>query len=390
MAKLGVFIMKHLIKLGMALLIVAIVLGMGACKFEDDSSESKSGVDFTNYTGQDAAIFVRNTTNQNLVAFKGTLSAANLLGGIPGGTGGTHGISKAKNPAHFPSNQATEFAMILITEEQYNANKSNLSSLQQTPFTRVYVFYNSQSDNEGAYEISDKLGGSQKVKLINNTNYNVELRERGIAGPTLGYAPANMTETTLSVAPGQYMLYPVFKYYNAARQQVGTIHPKGAGGNYYVWGFILESSNETIQLNLNTALTNFNASKTLGAAWMIIHNNTTMAIEVNQGVKLITDAMGYSYFNPGSTKTIQVNMASAGGESYASQQTVSGYSVGFAGITANILSDVNNSNTFILKSDNQYSVIVSGDINDGYITATIEMSNETAIDFNAFLTGADY
>ena len=380
--------MKHLIKLGMALLIVAIVLGMGACKFEDDETgnTSKSGVDFKNYTTkEDVAIYVNNTTSQRLVAFKGSLHSSNLIGGVPGKSG-THGFKKTNV---FPTTPI-DFPMIFITEKDYTDYKSDLSSLEDKPFTRVYVFYNSQGDNDVVYEISSNLGGTQTVRLINNTNYNVELRVNGIAGQTLGYASKDMTQTDLKVTPGQYMLYPVFKYFNAARNTMGTIYPKGGSNAYYVYTFIANNPNQIVQLNLSNALAASTAGKSLGAAWLIVYNGTSQAIEVTNGITLITDTMGFSYFNPSETKTMQINMPSAGGSNnFAPQLQISGYQAGVAGKYADIVTSDTGSKTFTVEADKQYVVSVSGDINSAEgLTAVLDMTSVTTIDFDDFIESA--
>jgi hypothetical protein len=265
--------------------------------------------------------------------------------------------------------------------------------LEQRPFTRIYVFYNSQGDNTNVYEISSGLGGTQRIRLMNNTNYNVELRVNGIAGQTLGYAPATMTQTDLMVSPGQYMLFPIFKYFNAARNTIGSIFPRGAAGNYYSWVFIANDPNEVVQLQLAQALTAFQANKTLGAAWMLVSNDTLNAIEVSQGIRLITDSMGFSYFNPGDVQVIQVDMMAAGGTAYASSRQVSGYHVGIAGVLAQIrnsadpnFDDLSNNtpNTFTLLTDHQYFVYVTGNHNDGDLQAVININEGTPINFSDF------
>jgi len=104
---------------------------------------------------------------------------------------------------------------------------------------------------------------------------------------------------------------------------------------------------------------------------------------------LLTDSFGYSYFNPGDTKIVQIDMANVGGANYAPHADVSGFTVGAAGPTAPILSSETGLNTFRLLLDHQYSVTVTGDPNAGTLGATIDMSENAAVevDFDAFMRG---
>ncbi|MDR0551991.1 MAG: hypothetical protein LBG72_08260, partial [Spirochaetaceae bacterium] len=146
------------------------VLAVTACDLNgDDGSEDAGGNSITNGDGTltdaafeshntDYSILVRNNTNFRLVAFKGDLRADALIGGIPAHAQG-HGLPL--NTTLF--NKTEDFPMILLTEEQYKANKNNLQSQKNTPFTRVYVFYNKNGDNNVHYEISAGLGGSNSL-----------------------------------------------------------------------------------------------------------------------------------------------------------------------------------------------------------------------------------
>ena len=399
--------MKNLFKVGMVLLITAIVFGIGACTFEDDDPPPASaGIDWTSYSGTDIAIQVRNSTQQRLIAFKGTVHADNLIAGIPAGGGTPHGIGLAKNRKHFPSDKAVDFPMVLITEEQYNTNKANLAAIGADVFTRVYVFYNFQGDNTNIYEISAGLGGSQLVELVNTTNYNVELRVDGIQGATLGYAPSTMTRTNLRIAPGQYTLYPVFKYYNPIQQTVGSIFPTNQNNYYFSWTFaVTNNPSGPITLNLQTALGNSLQSRSLGAAWLIIDNQTNGAIEVMNGIEKVADALGFTMFNPGTEKVLQFNMAGTGG-TFAQSRTIQAIRVTSVGSEARIRNksdpnfvpktsnngdnDFNSSHSMFslpLAIDSQYVVTVTGSHNDATgLIAEVVINDGVKIDFQSFTT----
>jgi len=354
--------MKNLFRLGMALLVIAIMFT--GC---DEPEDVNSGADFNSYSGGEAAIFVRNESSQRLIAFKGELRHDMLLGGIPNNPS-QHGLKR--NAVHFPAGQAVEFSMLLITEEDYIDHKSNLSAAPL--FTRVYVLFNSQGTNDKHYTINSRLGGNQRINLIGNANYDIEWREDGIEGPTLGYAPRNMMSTNLFVEPGQYMLFPVFKYYNTVRATLSTIYPTAGTGNdraYWFTTFLANNPAQIIQLDPTQALAILNNTKTLGAAWMIINNGSTSAVEVRMGNILQTDPMGYSYINAGSNdRAIQIDM-SATGSTFAQTRQVSNINVGIGGQNTTVKTLNGGATTFILESDYQYDVNVDGDI---FTPATFE------------------
>ena len=138
------------------------------------------------------------------------------------------------------------------------------------PFTRVYVFYNKNGDNKAVYEIAEGLGGSNQFKIVNASNsINVELRVNGVAGETIGYAPAGILETTLRLQDGNYNIFPVFKRHNTFRDLVETVYPQGSGSGYswfqsYSFGEGITSA--TMNLKALLQSTTF----TSGAAWVVV------------------------------------------------------------------------------------------------------------------------
>jgi hypothetical protein len=116
----------------------AVVFSLAGCDTLNGNKDGKGnetgGVDFSHNT--DYSILVRNNTGERLVAFKGDLLADRLIGGIPAHAQ-NHGMPG--KPALFDKTE--DFLLILLTEAQYRANKDNLQSQKNAPFTRVYVFY---------------------------------------------------------------------------------------------------------------------------------------------------------------------------------------------------------------------------------------------------------
>lgn len=380
--------MKYLFKV---MAILALVIGIASCDLlggdeeTDNTQGNGNGIDYTSYN-TNAAILVRNNTNQKLVAFKGSLSESTKLGGIPAHAQG-HGLKN--EPALF--NKTEDFPMILLTEEQYVNNKTNLKGLENTPFTRVYVFFNKTGENTNIYDISDRLGGIYKLTVQNPSNLNVELRLGGVNGETIGYAPSGMLTTTLYVNEGDFNIFPVFKRYNQLRDIVETVYPKGGTG--YPWfqplGFEDVDGSRDQTFNIRNALGTLK-NRTSGVAWLAINNQTAGAVHLMKGNTVVRTSTGVSYFGNGS-KTFQIDMPTvSGSSSFAGEVTVS-YNVGPDGFEVPIKS-VEGSSSLTLKADKMYTVTVTGDHNSTEgLTATVELretegltGKPTPIEFDDF------
>jgi hypothetical protein len=279
------------------------------------------------------------------VAFKGSLSADTLIGGIPAKASG-HGLPK--DTKLFNKNE--DFPLILLTEEQYLENKDDLKELEQTPFTRIFAFYNASGTNENVYEISAKLGGDNILLIQNPTSMNVELRLNGINGETLGYAATGMLNTKLFLTPGDYNIFPVFKKYNSLRDEIITVYPKGASGYAMNTQFQLGEGTSEISFNTSSYLTSQNYST--GTAWLIIDNQADTGIQLQKGGVIQRTATGIATINNGSTRTFQVDMALVG-KTYASSTNISAYQVG---TNAKLILIGN----YDLSVDKMYKVTVTG------------------------------
>jgi hypothetical protein len=301
----------------------------------------------------DYSILVRNNTGERLVAFKGDLRSDALIGGIPGHAQG-HGLPK--DPALFDRTQ--EFPLILLTEAQYNANRDRLPDLKNTPFTRVYVFYNASGDNTAVYEIAGGLGGTNSLEIINESTMNVELRLGGIAGETIGYAPAGMLTTTLKLMDGSYFLFPVFKKYNPLRDTVETVYPKQEGGAPWRREFSFGDGDTALSINLKTALQGCQISS--GAALVYVNNQTNGGIRFISGSQVFKTASGNSSINSGSTnfKYFQIDMPKVTGTNdYAPSITAGNWKFGPTGSEAGLRETENGeiASTITISQGKMYS-----------------------------------
>jgi hypothetical protein len=362
---------------GMAPVFIILTLVLAGCP--DPNGSDTSGIDYTSYN-TNYSILVRNNTGEKLVAFKGALGAESLIGGIPAHAQG-HGLKK--NSALF--NRTEDFPLILITEAQYNANKSYLQALEQTPFTRIYVFYNAAGDNTTNYEISGRLGGDKQLIVENSTGMNVELRLGGIAGETIGYAPAGMIRTTLYMNGGDADIFPVFKRYNPLRDTIDVVYPKATGnGQAWFQPIVLSSSPQTF--NVNNA---FNSTqRSTGVAWLVINNQTSPAeaVRLYEGSTPRETASGQTYISSGNDWAFQVDMPTVTGANnkFADKKTVSTYEVGPSANSVSIKTKDTGAASFDLEVDKMYTVTITGNHNDGNLSAEIDITGAVSIDMNDF------
>ena len=342
-------------KLVMFASVITVVILMFSCNLP---GEEEDAVDFISHN-INYSILVRNNTSERLIAFMGDLTPEMLIGGIPARATG-HGLPN--DPALF--DRSKEFPLILLTEAQYNANKNNLDVLKNTPFTRVYVFYNRNGDNSAVYEISNNLGGNNSLRIINaSTSVNVELRLGGVAGEIIGYAPAGMLQTTLRMQDGDYDIFPVFKRYNTARDVVETVYPKMANFDYsWFQNYSFEGGNEVV-MDLKPLLGSLTFSS--GSAWVVIRNQTTSGgIRFFEGSSPRRTPSGIETINSGNEITFQVDMPAIG-TTYADSVTVANWSFGPQGFTIPLPSTV-------IERDKMYVINVTGNFQTGSLSVEID------------------
>jgi len=191
--------------------------------------------------------------------------------------------------------------------------------------------------------------------------------------------------SNIRIAPGEYNLFPVFKYFNNVRNMLNTIYPTiGTGANKSYWydSFVLNDPTIVISLNPNTAIALLNESKSLGAAWLIIENGGTTGVSAKMGNVLLTDPQGFATINTGSNRVIQIDMSRTG-NSFSTTRTVSNLTIDSLAHTKQVR-DENGSASLILQSDYQYVVDVEGNVQLGEYTATVNIAGGVAVEFDGF------
>ncbi|MDR1588235.1 MAG: hypothetical protein LBS57_12330 [Treponema sp.] len=327
---------------------------------DDDQSGTIAGVDAVSYdTAGSYSIRIKNESNRDLIAFKASLSAANILGAVPK-QAGDHGLKL--NTTLFPSGQSQDFSVIFLTQEDYEQYKDNLSSREQYPFTRIFAAYNASGTNETPWIVSGRLGGDNKLVINNQTQWNMELRENSPRGTTLGYAPYEANNTTLYMNQGSFYIFPVFKQYNAARDEIITIYPRAVDGIPSGDEFSFEGGNE---LTINASMYIINTNMSSGTAYLVVHNGSQQGITVYNGNTVQKTATGISTINAGDTRTFTILMDGSAQSGYESSKTISGWRVVNMGTRSVDIPAAS------LEVDYRYTVEVSGDWSQGVGAVTV-------------------
>ncbi|MDR1100408.1 MAG: hypothetical protein LBL28_08015 [Treponema sp.] len=350
MKKILLKLMVLVVPVGVVLIIALVVSG---CELSIGNSgeNNTSTVDWANYqTAGSYAIRIRNESNRDLVAFKNTLSADNLMGGVPKNAN-DHGIKL--NTMLF--NQNTDFSIIFLTGEDYEANKDNLTLLEQRPFTRIFAAYNASGTNEVPWIVSGKLGGSNRFVIQNMTGWNMELRQDSPRGTTLGYAPLESLNTTLFMNDGSFYVFPVFKKYNAVRDEIITIYPRALDGIPTGMGLSFTGGNE-LTINAQNYMGNANFSS--GTALLVIRNDSNDGITVMNGFTEQKTATGISIINAGDERTFPVLMP-AEGTGYASSTIFGGWKVVNMGVRELPIEAID-----VMEADYRYTITVTGNWGD--------------------------
>jgi hypothetical protein len=348
--------MKKTLKFLALVLAAMLILGFAGCDGDDSGDDKDKGdggviVPFNSFSSP--SIYVDNKSGERLVAFKGSLNPNYLISGIPP-YATNHGLAKTNSVNSTLFTQTGDFALILITEAQYNANKNNLGAA--TVFAEIYAFYNHEATNNNSFRISDRSGGSGRITLNNPTNWNIEIRREGPTGDVLGYVASQMTNTVLRVEPGDYSLYPVFKRYNPSEKEIYEIVPTYGSGDYpnlpYAKDFVVQA-NGTTSWNLKEVADMSDLSLTSGSFYLRIVNNSNTSIRFTRGDTEQYTSTGFKGIEPSDSHVYSVKITRNPDRTYPTSQQIAQLKIG----TPQIPRDVP---THTYKLDYVYTIVVTG------------------------------
>jgi hypothetical protein len=279
---------------------------MATTQDETINKENKNNVDYIDYSNSDYSVKVKNNTTKELVVFKGTPSVDTLISGVPANAT-NHALKRSSDLF----NNSSDFVLFFVTEQDYLDNKNNLDSLENKPFARLYAYYNQTAKNEIVYEISREMGGSATLNLNNNTPYNVELRKDSIYGEVIGYTGARTINTTFSVEPGDYYIFPVFRKFDKSLNEIVTVYPKDRDGDAYVEVINITDNRP---MELNASKWSENVTFTSGYAYFKIANESATGISLYDGANsaALETSTGGKIINSGDNLVYQIPMTRVG------------------------------------------------------------------------------
>lgn len=375
----------------MVFAMLAIALLFYSCKFsaslkkEGNEGNVSTGVSTISWDDhKDYCVRVKNESSVNLVAFKGSIEKSNLLSGVK-----AHSEAGLKLVPELFTNTC-DFALQFITEEQYNANKNNLSALKNQAFSSCYAFYNKNGDNNILYRISSNLGGDAKLVCRNATDFNIELRIDSPDGEILGYVPARNANLTLNVEAGKDMvIFPVFRRYSAKKNEMYSINPVTASGNPLSTQRAFTKGEEVLNLAdlwNNAKLDNFTTG---GCFITLMNNHNSTGVVLRNGANEIVTSLGVKTVNPGKSVTYFIPFPKAGGKTFPDSIKLQ---IGASTFALPSTSYAGNTKTFEFQKDCAYKIVVTGNSPDEIIVSDIENFAENGsnkVDVNEALFGTN-
>jgi hypothetical protein len=160
--------------------------------------------------------------------------------------------------------------------------------------------------------------------------------------------------TTLFMNDGSVYVFPVFKKYNAVRDEVITIYPKAGDGLPMSNEFSFSGGNE---LTISAKSYTGNANLSSGAAFLVVKNSSAQGISVYKGVTEQKTESGISTINSGDERSFTILMPDNGGGNYDASTGFEGWKVKFLGTMELDIP------TGTLDADYRYTVTVSGNWN---------------------------
>lgn len=349
-----------------------------------DGIISDSGVDFNDYTSN-YALIVKNNSTKNMVLFKGEPSQQNMIGGVKACS-----ISHIRNDKAFFS-ETQDFVVYVVTEEDYKDNKDSLQTFSAQPSTTFYAVYNTNMINLNVYEISNLNSGRYKLSAINQLKFNVELRNQGLNGESLGFLKAKDFKKVFHIEQGEYAIFPVFRKFDKNSGEIFSVYPTYASGSFAgnpkCWIFSLDEETNEYELDLEKWMRGikFNPS----AAYIKITNCADQGLGFYTGTDstpLITSAGG-KIINTGKSLTYSIDMANNNGTAIEESVVTAGYRLARPGID-NIYLNGDATTTQEYKAGYLYSYTVRGSPEYGYtVTPLMEEvgSTITVVDSPAYI-----
>ena len=344
----------------MLLVVAGLIFGFAGCPNGggdggDPNEPAGATVEWTNFTGVNRSISVTNNTSERLVAFMGTPSVHTLISGIPAHAN-NHGLRRGT-----AITGTADFALVLVTEAVFNANRSNLAGISVNDyFAAIWAFFNAEASNDTVFEISSLVGGEGELILINMTPWNVEIRHGAAGGPTLGFVGPSTPRAVMRLQiPADYNIFPVFRRRHPMTNEILTVTPRFADvgplqGQPFLTQIGLSSANRTETFNVGEVIGAQTPSISLGGTFIRINNmNTGTGIQFQQGGTEFLTTHGVRTIPIAQSANFQVDFPRGVDNRFPATHTINGLQAG-PGVN---LQQIGN---FTFNLDWEYEIRVGG------------------------------
>jgi hypothetical protein len=191
----------------------------------------------------------------------------------------------------------------------------------------------------------------------------MELRENSPRGTTLGYAPYEANKTTLYINNGSFFVFPVFKQYIPARDEIITIYPRDPDGVPTGNAFSFQDG-KTLTINASNFINNTNMSS--GTAYLVVHNASEQGISVYNGNTEQATATGITTINSGESRSFPILMDGTPSGGFGTSKSIAGWKIVNMGVREKPIPG-----NSPLEADYRYYVEVEGDWSPGVSGVTV-------------------
>jgi hypothetical protein len=308
------FMKKSLLRRMAVLCLLMAVSMVMSCDLFTGQEEDKPDNPAIEWSSEpNGTLTLSNNTNKDMVISQGqTPSASNIMGGIRALSTRTFDVSDDVDDFNVGG------FMILrgVSLDEYNANKTNLSKAK-IEYSAMATY---GQNKKYRAEISSNYTGDYAYKATNLGRIGMELRKDSPDGEKIGYLPS-LASNMLFYADSSdgFAIYPVFVYYSKSTGQVTTLKPTSQ----------FEAVGVSPRPATDNAIQAYTFPEDQGATWDSIRASLSSAvayITVNNGVNnqsgrvtiagtsILKSQNGYDTIGSGEILTYEVESTAEGAQ----------------------------------------------------------------------------
>lgn len=363
---------------------VILVFSLYSCELGNDNDKDNSSLainepDPKSYPINQAAFGINTDFDEKTVHYLGEYSEDTMLGVAPANAR-EHFFSKEK----FTSTGVYKILVQRYSDYLIYQNDLSSPSLRNSPpFASYFVFYNQFGTNEIVIDLAREAGGENILRVINpSTSLNISLQLGGVAGRTLGVAPAKYLETSLKVDDGNLNIFPKILRHNKLRDVLEEVFPTNADGSpWYITLSMGDFGNGYVLRDYTLFMRDVLRGLTLssGMSYIIIDNQVSNGSGVRflEGGSVHRTLSGLENAMPGIPLTHGITMPTvnnANTTNYAEFRVIQNILVGPAGsevVLSKGQDDPTPLGSLEIQRDMVYTITVTGDHNQGTLRAWV-------------------